>query len=223
MNKKKIITAILMAVIALAVMTYVEKILQPGYLIKSIIKLFVLGGLIVLYSFMYKEDLFELIHLQKKKPSKKLILFMAFAYLGIIVSYLLLSHYIDLGSIREKLMAKEHLSRQNFLFIFSYIILVNSFLEESFFRGFLYQVFKKEGLKKIGIIFSALVFALYHISIMEGWFHPLIMLLGITGLFATGVFLQFIMKSEDNLLGSWLVHAFANLAINTIATIMLFS
>ena len=43
------------------------------------------------------------------------------------------------------------------------------------------------------------------------------------GLFLVGIFLQIIMKREDNLLGSWLVHAFANLAINTIATIMLFS
>ena len=223
MNKKKIITVILMAATALQVMTYTEKILQPGYLIKSIIKLSVLGGSILLYACLYKENLFSLIGLKKKKPSKKLILFMAFAYLGIIVLYLLLSRYIDLAGIREKLIQKEHLSRQNFLFIFSYIILINSFLEESFFRGFLYQAFRKEGLETAGILFSALVFALYHISIMDGWFHPAIMLLGIIGLFLVGIFLQIIMKREDNLLGSWLVHAFANLAINTIATIMLFS
>ena len=223
MNKKKIITAVIMAILALVVMTYIEKVLQPGYLIKSIVKLFVLGGSILLYAVLYKEDLFDLIHLQKKKPSKKLILFMVFAYLGIIVLYLLLSRYIDLNSIRDKLMAKEHLSRNNFLFIFSYIIIVNSFLEESFFRGFLYQVFKKQKMERAGIIFSALVFALYHISIMDGWFNPFIMAFGIAGLFLTGIFLQLVCRYEDSLIGSWLVHGSANLAINTIATIMLLS
>lgn len=223
MNKKKIITAVAMATLSLLVMTVIERIIQPGYWIKSLVKLVMFGGSILLYASVFKEDLKDLIHLKKKKPSKKLVLFMAFAYLGIIILYLLLSRYIDLSSIKEKLIQKEHLSRRNFLFIFSYIILINSFLEESFFRGFLYQVFRTQGRETAGILFSALIFALYHISIMDGWFHPLIMLLGISGLFATGIFLQFIMKSEDNLLGSWLVHAFANLAINTIATIMLFS
>ncbi|MBR4462843.1 MAG: CPBP family intramembrane metalloprotease [Erysipelotrichaceae bacterium] len=221
MNKKKTVTVVLMAVSALLAMAYVERIMQPGYWIKSLIKLFVFGGSILLYAYLFKENLRELIHLKKIKPSKKLIFFMAFAYVGIIVSYLLLSSYIDLDSIKESLIQKEHLSRKNFLFIFSYIILINSFLEESFFRGFLYQTFKQQGMEKAGILFSALVFALYHISIMDGWFHPAIMLLGIAGLFLVGIFLQIIMIREDSLSGSWLVHAFANLAINTIATIML--
>ena len=220
---RKIVTVILMAVLCLLTMAVIERIVQPGYWIKSLIKSFVFGGSMLLYASLYNEDFRELIHLQKKRPSQKLLLFMIFAYLGIIVLYLLLSRYIDLSSIRDSLIRKEHLSKQNFLFIFSYIILVNSFLEESFFRGFLYQAFKTQGKEKTGIIFSALIFALYHISIMDGWFHPLILLLGILGLFGAGIFLQLVMKNEDNLLGSWLVHAFANLAINTIATIMLFS
>ena len=131
-TEKKIATAILMAVMVLLVMTCVERIIRPGYWIKSLIKLFVLGGSILLYAALYKEGLWDLIHLRKKKASRKLILFMAFSYLGIIVLYLLLSGYIDLSGIKESLIQKEHLSRENFLFIFSYIILVNSFLEESF-------------------------------------------------------------------------------------------
>ncbi len=220
---KKIVYVVTAAAVSLAVMTYVERYLQPGYWIKSLIKVMTLGGSVLLYSSLFRKDLPEAIHLKKKRPSKGLILFMLFAYAGIIVSYLLLSRFIDLGSIREQLLRKEGLSRNNFIFIFSYIILFNSFLEECFFRGFIYQAFRDEGTEKTGIVFSALVFALYHISIMDGWFHPLIMLAGIAGLFEAGVFLQLVMKKEDNLLGSWLVHAFANLAINTIAVIMLFS
>ena len=223
LKNRKIITAVLIAFVALAVMTYIEKDLQPGYWIKSLVKVGMLAGLVILYAIRYKENFFELIGLKKKRPSKKLILCIIFAYAGIIILYLLLKNQIDLNSIKEKLLAKEGLNRNNFIFIFSYIILINSFLEESFFRGFLYQVFRKEGYEKAGAIFSALVFALYHISIMDGWFNPAIMTLGIGGLFLTGIFLQLVCRYEESLIGSWLVHGSANLAINTIATIMLFS
>ena len=203
-------------------MSFVEK-TRPSYLIKSVIKLIVFIGSILFYCFRYKENIFDLINLKKNKLSKSLILFMILSYFVIIVGYLLLRNYINIDSIKESLLNKEHLNKNNFIFIFSYIIVINSFLEESFFRGFIYQVFKKEGYEKIGVFFSAFIFALYHISIMDGWFNPFVMILGIVGLFVTGVFLQDIAKKEDNLLASWLVHAMANLAINTIGTIMLFS
>lgn len=222
-KNRRIMMAVLIAFVALIVMTAVEKYIQPGYWIKSIVKVIMLAGSVYLYSRINQENIFELIGLKKNKPSKKLLFCIFFAYAGIIILYLLLRNQIDLAGIRDKLFAKEHLNRNNFIFIFSYIILINSFLEESFFRGFLYQVFRKEGHEKAGIIFSALVFALYHISIMDGWFSPAIMVLGISGLFLTGIFLQLVCKYERSLLGSWLVHGFANLAINTIATIMIFS
>ena len=222
-KNKKIIAAVLIAITALIVMTYVEKSLQPGYWIKSLIKVAVFAGSSILYSIRNKENFFELIGLKKKRPSNKLIFCIVFAYAGIIILYLLLRNQIDLNGIKEKLLAKEGLNRNNFIFIFSYIILINSFLEESFFRGFLYQVFRKEGYEKAGAVFSALVFALYHISIMDGWFNPAIMALGIGGLFLTGIFLQLVCRHEGSLIGSWLVHGSANLAINTIATIMILS
>ncbi len=223
LRNKRIMTAVLIAFMALIVMTAVEKYVQPGYWIKSAVKAIMFAGSVCLYAGIHQKNIFKLIGLKKNKPSRKLLFCIFFAYAGIIVLYLLLRNQIDLAGIRDKLFAKEHLNRNNFIFIFSYIILINSFLEESFFRGFLYQVFRKEGYEKAGIVFSALVFALYHISIMDGWFNTAIMVLGIGGLFLTGIFLQLVCKYEGSLLGSWLVHGFANLAINTIATIMIFS
>ncbi|MBR5755581.1 MAG: CPBP family intramembrane metalloprotease, partial [Erysipelotrichaceae bacterium] len=68
----------------------------------------------------------------------------------------------------------------------------------------------------------ALMFALYHISIVDTWFSSVLVFFSIAGLCVIGAILQYIAIKEDNLLGSWLVHAAANLAINTIGTIMLF-
>ena len=65
-KNKKIITAVLIAVTALIVMTYVERILQPGYWIKSLIKVTVFSGSTILYSIWNKERFFELIGLKKK-------------------------------------------------------------------------------------------------------------------------------------------------------------
>lgn len=223
MNNGKIRLVVFLSLFVLLVMSLIEKIVQPSYFIKSIIKLLVFSLAMFIYCIKYKENFFKLINLKKKGLSKGLILFMLFSYFVIIVGYLLLRNHIDLNGIRESLLNKEQLNKNNFIFIFSYIIFINSFLEESFFRGFIYNVFKKEGYEKIGVLFSALIFALYHIGIMDGWFNPFVMIVGVVGLFVTGFFLQDIVKREDNLLGSYLVHAIANLAINTIGTIMLFS
>ena len=223
MNNGKIRLVVFLSLFVLLVMSLIEKIVQPSYFIKSIIKLLVFSLAMFIYCIKYKENFFKLINLKKKGLSKGLILFMLFSYFVIIVGYLLLRNLIDLNGIRESLLNKEQLNKNNFIFIFSYIIFINSFLEESFFRGFIYNVFKKEGYEKIGVLFSALIFALYHIGIMDGWFNPFVMIVGVVGLFVTGIFLQDIVKREDNLLGSYLVHAIANLAINTIGTIMLFS
>lgn len=223
MNNGKIRLVVFLSLFVLLVMSLIEKIVQPSYFIKSIIKLLVFSLAMFIYCIKYKENFFKLINLKKKGLSKGLILFMLFSYFVIIVGYLLLRNHIDLNGIRESLLNKEQLNKNNFFFIFSYIIFINSFLEESFFRGFIYNVFKKEGYEKIGVLFSALIFALYHIGIMDGWFNPFVMIVGVVGLFVTGIFLQDIVKREDNLLGSYLVHAIANLAINTIGTIMLFS
>ena len=223
MNNGKIRLVAFLSLFVLLVMSLIEKIVQPSYFIKSIIKLLVFSLAMFIYCIKYKENFFKLINLKKKGLYKGLILFMLFSYFVIIIGYLLLRNHIDLNGIRESLLNKEQLNKNNFIFIFSYIIFINSFLEESFFRGFIYNVFKKEGYEKIGVLFSALIFALYHIGIMDGWFNPFVMIVGVAGLFVTGIFLQDIVKREDNLLGSYLVHAIANLAINTIGTIMLFS
>ena len=222
-KNKSIVTVVLISIISLLLMTFIEKYIHPQYWIKSMFKLIIFLLPIIFYSIKNKISFKELIYLNNNKPSKGLIIFMLIAYLGIIILYLLLRNYIDLENIKNNLFMKENLNKSNFIFIFTYIIIVNSFIEESFFRGFIYKVFKDNGYEKQGIIYSSILFALYHISIMDAWFNPMIMGLAIVGLFFVGLLFHYICIKEDNLLGSWLVHGFGNLAINTIGTIMLFT
>lgn len=221
-ENRKMIAAAVLAIAVIGFLSYFEGVLEPSYWYKSLVKALCFSSAVLIYCRLYKENILRVLHIKKKLPSKKLLILMCLVYLGIICAYLILRNQIDLSSIRESLLNKEGLTKENFVFIFSYIIIVNSFLEEGFFRGFLYHVFADNGKKAAGMLFGSFLFAIYHIGIVSTWFHPLILILCIAGLMGAGIFLQLICEREDNLLASWIVHGFANLAINTIGVFMLF-
>ena len=218
---KRLLTVIAFSVMAVIIMTLIENNLQHGYWVKSILKVLVFGGFMLLYSMIYRIKLTDMLNIKNRLPSRKLIMFMIAVYAIVIIGYLLLKDHIDLETIRQNLMNKENLTKDNFYWIFLYIILFNSLLEESFFRGFIFQGFKREGHVKAGYIYGSLIFSLYHIGIMSGWFNPLIFILALISLSVAGILLQYIEESNDNLLASYMVHACANLAINTIGTLMI--
>ena len=221
-KKRKIISAVVLSLLAVGVMSVFESIVQPSYWIKSFIKVICFSSAVIIYSFIYKEKIGDLLNLKKKPPSRRLLIVTGLVYAGVIIAYLILKDQIDLPNIRENLLKKEGVTKDNFIFVFSYIIVINSFLEEAFFRGFIYNVFRKEAHPLSGMIYSSLLFAIYHLGIVALWFDPLILVVCIGGLAFAGAFLQLIEIKEDNLAASWFVHGCANLAINTIGTMMLF-
>ncbi|MCR4854919.1 MAG: CPBP family intramembrane metalloprotease [Erysipelotrichaceae bacterium] len=216
---KENLTALILSMTAIAVMSAVERFLMPPYFLKSIIKVTVFTMAILIHGLLFKKSYSQVTGMRFKAPSRKLFLFMILVYLFIILAFLIARDQIDLDTIEERLLEKEGLNRNNFLFIFSYIILCNSYLEESFFRGYLSRHLSSD--TGIARICSAILFALYHVSIMSGWFPPILFILLIAGLSISALILQYIADREETIAASWLVHAFANLAINTIGTIMI--
>jgi membrane protease YdiL (CAAX protease family) len=91
--------------------------------------------------------------------------------------------------------------------------LINSFLEEFFFRGFVFLNVYETGNKGWAYLFSALLFALYHIAIFATWFNIPLMLLALFGLMVIGFVFNYLDTLSNNFLNSYLVHIFANLAI----------
>ena len=220
MVKKKILFGIISAVLFLIVMTLTEKILQPNYFVKSLIKISVTAFIFFSYSSIFKQNLKESIFFRKMKPAKNLYFFMAVVFSGILLIFFMIRNYLDLPSIRQNLVSKEQLSKQNCLFIFGYIAIVNSFLEESLFRGLFSHLFEKH--QNYGILFSALMFSIYHLGIIDSWLNPAILIFCMIGLFLAGIFLQWICNHYDSVKASWLVHGCANLAIDTIGVILIF-
>ena len=210
---------VVLVLAAIALVFVVEQIIQPGYWIKSVIKASAFLGTIFIYSLFTKTKLCETLGLYKLKKAKPLLLCMLLFFAGIAIMFFAFRDQLDLTNIKHNLMEKENLTKENCLFVFSYIIFCNSFLEESFFRGFIFRRFEN---KMVGAIFSAVLFSVYHIGIFITWFNPFIFSLSLVGLAAVGLFLQWLAGKYNTILASYITHACANIAINIIGILLIF-
>lgn len=210
---------IIYSVLAIGIMFVVDAIIQPGFWIKSLIKVFFF---LVMPIFLFKDRRHLNIKQMLKPTSMKQLLIsliLGMTIFGVIVlAYFLLDGYINLELIQEKLGTNFNVNADNFIYIAIYISFFNSLLEEFFFRGLLFLGLRNLGMKAYGL--SAFLFAIYHVAIIGGWFSWEIYLLAMLGLFAGGLIFNFIDKWVGNIYHSWLVHACANLAINYVGMIM---
>ncbi|MBQ1372540.1 MAG: hypothetical protein IIY70_06360, partial [Oscillospiraceae bacterium] len=135
--KQKIYGGIL-AVLAILSVFLVEQLLQPSYWVKTALKAAFFGGTIVLYAAISQQSLTETIRLRKLTKPKSLLWGMLLFYAGVLLVFVCCRGQLDLAGIKQSLTQKEKLTRQDCLFVFGYIIVCNAFLEEAFFRGFVF-------------------------------------------------------------------------------------
>ena len=209
--------------IALAVcciaMSAIELIFTPTYFVKAAIKLALFVIIPMSLVLIRKETKM----LRFFKPNKKTLLpmlgFGVLMYGFIIGAYFLLGKYFDLSGITSSL-DEISVTKQNFIFVALYIAVCNSFLEEFIFRGFGFIGLSEKLGAKWACIFSAICFALYHITMMIGWYSIWLTALIIFALFVGGVILNILDSKCKTVYPAWIVHIFANLAINTIGMIL---
>lgn len=219
---KKLLTIIISAIIAVAVMCTVESILQPGYVWKSAVKITMFFGSVVLFYLLYRDEKLKNHFKIKNKKAFAVSSVIALLTIGVIIgAYALIQDYVDPAQIKDSLLNKEKVSVDNFLYVALYISAVNSFLEEIFFRGLLFLQVKKLGYRKLAYNLSAFFFAVYHIGIVSGWFNIWVFLLVIFLLYVAGVILNFAAEKCDSFLGSWVIHIAANIGINAIGCFVL--
>ncbi len=212
----------LSAIIFIVCMTLTEQLFAPPYFIKSVIKLLLTLTLIGIGTALSQIGLRESVRLRKMQKAGKLIVFMIAVIPTVLLGFMLLRGFLDLPTIRQNLMQKEQLTKENCLYVFAYIALVNSFLEEAFFRGFLTEAFRRADMQKSGTLLSALAFAVYHLGIVDSWLSVPMLLLCMAALFGAALFLQAICDHYESVKASWLVHGCANLAINAVGILLIF-
>ena len=206
---------ILMGCLCCVIMILVDGVLQPGYALKSVIKIIAFLALPLAFSVWR-----SLPQTKVFRPSKKALLISLLlgigTYLLVIAAYLLLRAYIDLSAVPAALEQSAGVTRENFLFVGSYIALCNSLLEEFFFRCFLFLGLAEISSKKFAYVFSAAAFSVYHAGMLITMLNPFLFLLALGALFLCGLLFNYLNASHNSIWVSWFVHMGANFAINTV-------
>lgn len=222
-NKMKLTLVVCLSLLSCLLYGIYKYVANGNYLFSSLVKIILfVGGPILFYSIVKDEKLKTLVTVKEKKgPLKLAILFGMLTLLLIIGGYIILRSQFDPESITSSLLS-EGISEKTFPYVFIYIVLVNAFIEELFFRGFVFLSLYKMRYRLFAYIFSSLLFSIYHTVIMGSWFSPGIFFLLLTGLIVAGLILNELDRRCDNLYGGLCIHVGANLAINLIGVYMIY-
>ncbi len=219
-SRKHALLMMLIVIIGVIAITVIDLIIQPPYAVKSAVKVTLFAGMPVLYGLLVNKEL-GLKSLFRLGGGKKAIIeallwgFAVFAF--IVLAYLLIGRFFDFTQITGNLEQSMGIDKDNFVAVALYISVINSFLEEFFFRGFACLKLQKYISRWAAYIFSSLTFALYHVAMMWVAFEPPLVAVALVGLVAGGCIFNFFNERYGNLYISWLIHMGANIAINGIA------
>lgn len=209
----------LAVLIGCALMGWVDAVVRPAYFVKSAIKI-ALFTLLPLWCYGDAPAELRTIFANPKQGLVRGLLCGGGIFAVILGGYFAVRPYFDFSGITASLADGLGVSGDNFIFVAVYIALVNSFLEEFFFRGFAYLKLQTCLSPKLACGVSALAFALYHVAMMIGWFSPVLFALAMAGLFVGGLIFNRLAQWSQSIYLSWLVHLCANLAINTVGMIL---
>lgn len=219
-KRKQAILMMLLVLLCCGIMAWVDGVLSPPYAIKSAVKVILFLTVPLLFSrFGTALDFRSLFRVNRQGMRLALCLAIPL-YLLILGAYFLLKDVFDFSQVTTALTGNIGVNKENFVFVALYIAFVNSLLEEFFFRGFAYLSLTQVLSPKIASLFSAVVFALYHVAIMRGWFSIWVFGITMVGLFAGGLIFNVLNARHKSIYPSWFVHASANFAINTIGFIL---
>jgi len=221
MNKKNIFITSSVFIFSVAV-SLIDAFVKPDYFLKIPIKILFFLVLPMVFFIVNKEDFKEFKRLFAFKKSGLLrSFFLGLGIYGVIVGgYFLTKNIIDFSNVTTNLTQSMGITADNFIFVSLYISLMNSFLEEFFFRGYGFITLKKHSNRAFAYIFSSVIFAVYHVGMLIGSFHFGALLLLLAGLIIGGCIFNYLNEKNGNIYSSWFVHMFANFAINTVGMIL---
>lgn len=143
LNKKSLFIILSITLSALS-MSVIDGFVQLPYLHKSLFKIFLFSVVPMAYFIKYKGEYSRLkeLFVPRKSDLKYALMLGAGVYSVILLAYVILKDHIDLSTIRESLTANIGVNENNFVYVAIYISLINSLLEEFFFRGVLFSDFE---------------------------------------------------------------------------------
>ena len=220
-TQKKNYILLSLLIFSLAV-TFIDAVVHPAYILKIPIKIIFFLALPMIFFAIYREEWAEFKKLFKFQKQGLLFAFLlALAVFSVILGgYFLTRNYIDFSAVTTSLTSGMGITADNFLYVAIYISIMNSFLEEFFFRGFGFITLKKYVNLKFAYLYSPVLFAIYHVGMLVNMFHPAVLLLLMLGLIVGGLIFNALNDKFGNIYPSWFVHMAANFAINTVGFIL---
>jgi membrane protease YdiL (CAAX protease family) len=207
---------ILSTLLACFILYIIEQGVGVSYAIKTILKISIFVGLPIGYvKLISKQNISEALKLKDINLKDFKIGFISGLLFFTIVmgAYFIVGNQIDFNMIAQELQTKLKVTPLNFIFIGLYITFGNSFLEEFFFRGFIFMNLYELGSKKLAYVYSSILFALYHIAIFKTWFTLPITFLALFGLVSVGFLFNWMDTKSRNFINSWIAHIFADIAV----------
>ncbi len=218
MDKKQRLYIIVSVILLSLVMTFVDAFIKPQYAVKSFVKLALFLVVPMIY-FVFNKGEFKHFKNLFKAKGKTLAVSAGIGVLVygvILIGYFLTKGFIDYSGVAEGLTKEHGVSANNFVYVSLYISLMNSFLEEFFFRGFGFIILKQHCNRRFSYIFSSTLFAVYHIGMLAIMFDLWTLPILFAGLFLGGIIFNFLNEKSESIYTSWAVHMFANFSINTV-------
>ena len=157
------------------------------------------------------------LHLHNKKTTFFLAAVGSMAAFIIICGALFIfNEMIDFNLIAQTL--NYSVDKKTYVLVALAIVLINPFLEEYFWRGFVFRVFDKywDG------YWTGILFALHHAIIIAGWFNWWQFFLVIIFLSLVGIIFNWLYKKTQSIYSGWIIHIIADLIIVAIGWIYMF-
>lgn len=214
---------IVLSVLAFSIaVTLIDALVHPDYFVKIPVKILFFLAFPLMFFWASREDWgkIKVLFTFKKKGILTALLLGIGIYAVIVGGYFLTRNVIDYSLVAPSLGKGMGITKDNFVYVSLYISLMNSFLEEFFFRGFGFITLKKYTGRMFAYIFSSAVFALYHVGMLIGMFDLPALLLLLIGLIIGGCIFNYLNEANENIYSSWFAHMFANFAINTVGFIL---
>lgn len=226
-NKAKILILLLLIILPPIFIFVSREMFEANYLTSSIYKIIFLTPLFYrlwIERKSLKQSILEGISFENfKKNILKLFVFGAFLAGIYLASFFIFRSHIDLGFIGEKLKELANINIENIIFIGLYIIIINSFLEEFFWRGFVFEKLRKFLRPWMAYLISGIAFSFHHMVFYYNWFNPGFFILVTFGLFMYAMILNYIFEKYRDLLSCWLVHSLSDIVQISIGVMILSS
>ncbi|MFP4423730.1 MAG: CPBP family intramembrane glutamic endopeptidase [Candidatus Woesearchaeota archaeon] len=119
---------------------------------------------------------------------------------------------IPMEEIASRLHETISLDGTSIIFVGVYIIVLNSLLEEFFWRGFLFDEFRKSFPYWVSHLATGVGFSLHHVVFYYNWFSVPVFLVVTLGLIGYAIIMNMVFQRYGDLFSCWVIHAFADVA-----------